>query len=498
VIARLVIVFVVDGLRPDAIVPEDTPTLCRLRAEGVEFTSTHSALPTVTRVNAATLATGSHPGTHGVVGNQMFVPAADPARALGTDSHRRLLDVDRATGGRLVHATTLAERLQARGLRLAAVSSGSTGSALLTNPRGPGGVGLLVNGYFEPGARVAWPDAASAAILDRFGPAPAKQGAGGYDAAVTWTQRVLREHVLPEAAPAVVINWLTEPDHTQHVRGVGSPEARATLRHADGEIAALLADLHRHGLAGSTAVFVASDHGFTSNTRGVDVVGELVEAKLKAAADSTDVVLASSGQAVALHVADRDAERIARIARFALSREWGGVLFSAARAPGDWRGAVEGTFSLDAMHLANTERSPDLLVTFPWASAENAFGVTGTDLACVSGGATLFPSDHGSLSPWNVRSTLLGWGAGFKRGVRVPSPSGNVDVAPTALALLGIDDRAGMDGRVLVEALTDGPDPEQVPVHPETHVVAAGSYRAALQVTTAEGRRYVDKSWRIA
>ena len=90
-------------------------------------------------MNAATLVTGAQPATHGIVGNQMYVPAADPARAIGTDSYRRLLDVDRATGGRLVHTLTLAERLQARGLRLAAVSSGSTGSAA---PPGAG-AGLL-------------------------------------------------------------------------------------------------------------------------------------------------------------------------------------------------------------------------------------------------------------------------------------------------------------------------------------------------------------------
>ena len=210
---------------------------------------------------------------------------------------------------------TLAERLQARGLSLAAISSGSTGSALLTNPRGPAGAGLLVSGYFEPGARVAWPDAASAAILERFGPAPAKQGAGGYEAAVTWTQRVLREYVLPELRPAVVINWLTEPDHTQHVRGVGSPEARAALRHADAEIAAVLADLDRRGVAGSDRGGRRLRPRIHPNTGGVDVVAELVEAKLKASAESTDVVLASSGQAVALHVADGDAERIDRIAR---------------------------------------------------------------------------------------------------------------------------------------------------------------------------------------
>jgi predicted AlkP superfamily pyrophosphatase or phosphodiesterase len=39
---RFVIVFVVDGLRPDAITVEDTPTLHRLHAEGVEFTHSHA------------------------------------------------------------------------------------------------------------------------------------------------------------------------------------------------------------------------------------------------------------------------------------------------------------------------------------------------------------------------------------------------------------------------------------------------------------------------
>ena len=47
-----IVVVVVDGLRPDAITPEDAPTLARLRAEGVDFTNSHSVFPTVTRVNA--------------------------------------------------------------------------------------------------------------------------------------------------------------------------------------------------------------------------------------------------------------------------------------------------------------------------------------------------------------------------------------------------------------------------------------------------------------
>ena len=495
--ARLVIVFVVDGLRPDTITAAGTPTLHRLRAEGMSFANGHAVFPTVTRVNAATIATGTQPGSHGIVGNQMYVPAVDPSRALGTDSHHRLLEVDHATGGRLVFTRTLAERLDARGLGLAAVSSGSTGSALLTNPRAPAGLGVLVNGYFEPGERVAWPADASAAILAKFGAAPPKgRGAERYDAAVTWTQRVLREYVLPEIGPAVVINWLTEPDHTQHNLGLGSPSAREALRHADREIAQVLAALDGLGLTASTDVFVVSDHGFTTNTAGVDVARELIDAGLKASVDSGDVVLASSGQAVALHVAGHDGARIGGIARFVQSRDWGGVVFTAAQGPGDPRGTIDGTFSLEFIHVANGERSPDLLVTFPWTSQANAFGVPGSDLACVSG-APLLASDHGSMSPWNVRNTLLAWGADFKKGVTVTAPAGNADVAPTVLAVLGIDERDGMDGRVLVEALAGGPDPEQVAVDTRTHTVGAGAYRAALQVSTVDGRRYVDKSWRI-
>jgi arylsulfatase A-like enzyme len=490
-----VIVLVVDGLRPDAITAEDAPALAKLRSEGVEFTNSHSVVPTVTRVNAATLVTGCQPGTHGIVGNEMYVPAVEPARAFSTQDYRRLARLDEVTGGRLTFVPTLAERLRARGLRMAAISSGSTGSAWLLNPRAVSGVGALINGYFDPGKTVAYPPALSEAILKDFGPAPPKTGAR-YDAAVAWMQRVLRDHVLPALEPDVVFAWLTEPDHSQHALGIGSAPAREAIRHADREVAALLETLVPLGLSNSVNVIVASDHGFTVNTAGIDVVGELVGAGLKAARDSDDVILASSGQAVGLHVHGRDAERITRIVRFAQSREWGGVLFTAGRARGDAHGAIAGTFSLELVHAANAERAPDIMLTFPWTSADRGSGLRGTDLANVAAGGTPYASDHGSMSPWNVRNTLLAWGPHFKTQTRVRTPAGNVDVTPTILALLGLP-MDGLDGRVLEEALGDGPDPERVEVETRTHVTAVGEYRAAIQLSTVAGRRYVDKSWRI-
>src|SRR3989442_7686201 len=123
---RFVIVFVVDGLRPDAITLEDTPTLFRLRTEGVEFTSSHAVFPTVTRVNAATIATGMQPGTHGIVGNQIYVPAVDVRRAFDTGNVRNLLALDRGSGGRLVMGPPRGARLRAHGRTLAGVSSRPT------------------------------------------------------------------------------------------------------------------------------------------------------------------------------------------------------------------------------------------------------------------------------------------------------------------------------------------------------------------------------------
>jgi len=493
--SRLTLVFVVDGLRPDAITADDTPTLHRLRADGVSFAASHATFPTVTRVNAATLATGAHPATHGILGNTMVVPAVNPRRAFSNDDWRNLVKVDEATGGGLVPVATLAERLAARGGRLAAVSSGSTGSALLLNPRAARGVGVLVNGYFgsdprTPGPLVAFPPDVNAAILARFGAAPPKGGrTERFDAAVDWTEAVLRDYVLPELRPDVVINWITEPDHTQHAVGAGSPEARAAIRNADRHIDLVLDQVGALGLGGELDVLVASDHGFSVNTGTVDVTRELIEAGLKAGPDSDDVVVASSGQAMGLHVKDRALERVQKLVAFLQSRAWIGVIFTAgARA--------EGTFPLELIHAAHAGWGPDILFTFPWTSAPNAFGVPGTD---VGDAASKVTSDHGSLSPWTVRNTLLAWGRAFKRGVVSRVPAGNVDVTPTILALHGLD-TDGVDGRVLREAFIDGPDAEQIPVETRVHTTeaAAGAYRAVVQVSEVDGRRYLDKGWRVA
>ena len=507
--ARLILIVVMDGLRPDSINLEDMPTLFRLRQEGVSYINSHSVFPTVTRVNAAAISTGTYPNVNGLVSNSMFVPGVHPNRAFDTADYRQLLKLRQVSNGRLLFARSLAERLQERGIRLAAVSSGSTGSALLLNHRASEGIGVLVNGKFDPGRRVAYPDETNAVILSRFSPTPSGDGNSWVD----WSDRVLREYVLPELKPDVVIDWQTEPDDAQHSHGTGSREARKALANDDRNLALTLAKLQELGLADTTDVIVLSDHGFSLHDYKVDATRALIKAGLKAAADSDDVVLASNGQSVLLHVKGRDPQRIKRIVSFLQEQDWVDVIFTAGRKAttatrgqsgrkiGDELGWVPGTFSLELIRQANAERGPDILFSLPWSSGVNAFGVAGkhyTEGSGNDGPLVGAASGHGGMSPWLVRNTLILWGPDFKRGITVRTSAGNVDIAPTVMALKGVSGGEQLDGRVLAEALRDGPDEEQIPS--ETHVLrteAAGRYRAAVQVTDVGTHRYIDKGWRI-
>ena len=306
---KLSIVFVLDGLRPDCVNATDTPNLFRLRQEGVNFVNGHAVFPTVTRVNSPSISTGFYPGRAGVVSNSIYIPAIDPLAEINTGDWRVLRKLDEVSEGKLLLVKSLGERLQAAGKTLAAVSSGSSGSALLLNHRAPEGTGVLVNGYLEDGGgRVAWPDAANAAILARFGPPPPKSGPRGNLAPVDWTQDVLRDYVIPELKPDVVLNWITQPDGTHHSFGVGSPESLETIRNDDRNIGLLLERLATLGLADRTNIFVLSDHGFGWDTFQVNLERSLIDAGLKAAPPADDVVIASSTQVALMHVKDRDPE----------------------------------------------------------------------------------------------------------------------------------------------------------------------------------------------
>jgi len=77
---------VLDGLRPDYVTPELMPMLWELRQRGAWSEAHHAVFPTVTRVNAPSLATGAGPGVYGLMENAIYVPEAARERVLNTGS----------------------------------------------------------------------------------------------------------------------------------------------------------------------------------------------------------------------------------------------------------------------------------------------------------------------------------------------------------------------------------------------------------------------------
>src|SRR5215471_9040371 len=95
---RLIVILIVDGLRPDSINPADSPALELLRREGAEYINSHSLFPTVTRLNATALATGTYPGLNGIVGNTMFVAGVNPRSPFDTGDYRQIIKLEDSDG----------------------------------------------------------------------------------------------------------------------------------------------------------------------------------------------------------------------------------------------------------------------------------------------------------------------------------------------------------------------------------------------------------------
>jgi arylsulfatase A-like enzyme len=487
----LVIVLVIDGLRPDSVTPAVMPNLDRLKNAGVWYTNAHSIFPTVTRVNTASITTGMLPLHHGIASNSLYLPAVSK-RVLSNGDYRNLLKLGEANGGRVVGPKSLHEYLQAASINYIAVSSGSTGNALLLNPTAPYGNGQLINGGFEGGARVAFPDGLNAELLRKFG--MVKGGEDG-DQALLWIERVLREHVLETMRPQVIIDWMGRSDSAQHSHGVGSPQALAALRLIDGQIGLLLQRLRQLNLEDKTDIIVTCDHGFDYEPQA-DLLAPLRDSGV--AAD--DVVIDNEGGATLLYVKNHDAETISRlVAKFQASDTTNAIFVAAKRpsgakslcSPGAVKGFVPGTFALDlAAECLPDSSGPDLIVTHRWTADPSPFGVPGTQLVPGTVGQPA-RNGHGGLNPYVTHSTLLAVGPDFAQRKVVDLPAGNQDITPTLLTLQGLPLPPALDGRVLSEAFRKASKPAVKSSTRRLHA-KAGAFCAELEISYAGKTSYLN------
>ncbi len=465
------IIVVFDGLQPAQVTPDLMPNLSAFASAGVTASNHHAVFPTVTRANVASIVTGHHPGAHGLTANMLVIPEFDPHRAIGA-LEPVLTEV--AASHPVLLQPTLSDILQRHGHEYIAVGAGTSGNAYLQNPTAETGGGATIHPDF------CLPRSLYGEIIARFGPWPERQGPAA--ARMSHILRIFTEYVLPERQPAVSTLWFSEPDVSQHATGVGSPEALAAIREADRHFGLLLSRLDEHSLSSDTNVLVASDHGYSTITEVIDVEAALRAAGFPAADQPGGVAVAPNGGSALFYA---PADTTDRLAEWLMSQPWCGALLAS-----DTAGGIPGTLPASLVGLEGP-RAPALAMSFRWDSEPSATGYPGHAYSTSLGPGR---GQHGSMSPHETRNIFFARGPAFRQSATIASPTGNIDLAPTILHLLGLPGSETMQGRVLHDALRGGP--ETVNWHTTTHkaerTTPNGPYRQSVTVSNVGNTLYVD------
>jgi arylsulfatase A-like enzyme len=449
----LLVVF--DGLRPDMVRADTTPNLLRFAAMGTRFAHARSVFPSETRVCSSTVVTGCLPRRHGLVANHIADPR-DPARSIDTGDVAALRAL--AEHERLLDVPTLGELLAGAGRDLVVLSSGTTGQTYMLNPMADALGQVTVSAHGPVGC-----SAAGRKLLEAVDPPPT----GPVERAV-WIAELFRTRFLP-APPVATILWLCEPDTSGHYQGLFSEAQCAALRQADAAFGRILDDWDPAALT----IAVASDHGHAGISGLFDVGAALAE--LNGFAGCTLL----RGSSCGLFVPDAHADHIAGLATWLIRQDWVGSVFAA-----DLAELPHGVLPRSAL-LADHRRAAHVLFTL-----RSRDGTTLYDGNLPVGGGT-----HGGLLGEELRIVLMLAGAGIAAGVSA-IPAGLVDIAPTALALLGLGGWQTMDGRVLSEAFAGGAAPTDSIV-PETWEAAEAGYAQRLSRTRLGRHVYLEEGIRL-
>ena len=433
---RHVVVVVWDGMRPDFVSEQNTPTLWKLAQSGVIFRNNHSVYPSSTIVNGTAIVTGNYPSHDGILANHVYRADIDARRSFDVENAEAVRRGDKVSAGKYVGVSTIAELLHARGDKTAIAAAKTVGLLLDRHEDVRHGQTIFAGQSVSPGE--------IAPMIKLLGAFPPATNAAARDA---WTTKALTDFLWKDAVPAFSLLWLSEPDDTEHKTAPGAPAAIAAIASSDENLARMLTALEKHSAKATTDMFVVSDHGFSTITRKIELPRILKEAGFDAVTEfvgepkPNQIILSGNGGTVLFYVIGHDKEVTRRLVEFLQQTDFAGVIF--AREP------MEGTFTLDKAKVDDAH-APDVEMAFRWTEDKNPFGVPGmidADWQRAAGEGT-----HATLSRFDMHNTLIAAGPDFASGLTSELPSGNVDLTPTILSILGVKPPA-LDGRVLTEAM---------------------------------------------
>jgi arylsulfatase A-like enzyme len=464
------------------------PTLDKLAHDGVRFRNHHSVYPTATDVNGAALATGAYPDHNGIYANLAFHPAINPRQPIDTGDPDTIKQGDEISGGKYLALPTIAELVRSSGQKVAL--AGTKSVALLFDRHNDWTIARTTDKQLTIFAAAPMSLAVQKETTTLLGPFLSEPNATSAQRN-TYTTRALTEVLWRDSVPDFSLLWLSEPDLSQHNYSPGSPEAIAAIKAVDENLAAVLNALNKKQARESTDVFVVSDHGFSTIRRSIDLVALLNTAGFHAAKEFSgspkpgDVLVAGNGGSALFYVWEHKRETVRRLVDWLEHSDFAGIIFT--------RDNVNGTLPFSQAHIDAAEAA-DIVMSFQWYDQKNQFGVPGlidADWNRKAGQGT-----HATFSPYDVHNTLIAAGPHLRHGFEDDLPTGNVDLAPTILRILGIAAPAQFQGRELAEAFVENegsPSTSQARIGSTVRVISNGKQRPTLKVSSVGNSDYIDQ-----
>lgn len=349
--------------------------------------------------------------------------------------------------------------------------------------------------------------------------------------------------------PFVLVYWSRDPDGTQHNQGdslnaltpgIDGPTAKAARQNMDRNLAQIRTALKDLGLEATTNLFVTADHGFSTISKqsklsyaaslpypdvpagflppgflAIDLAQGLKQTltdpdKQNATVDPKrgkfskngflrqlptkppTVVVAANGGSDLIYLPEAsDLKALAaKIVEFLLQQDYVSGLFV-----NDALGQPPGSLPFSAINLRGSARTPTPAVVVNFKSFDTGCG---TPTAC---GAEVADTPlqqgqgmHGSFSRADTFNLMTAIGPDFKQGFVDQAPVGNADVPLTLANLLHLQlsTKGKLVGRVLSEALVNGPATVATKAEIRQSKPAPNGLQTILKYQTVGQTRYFD------
>lgn len=331
------------------------------------------------------------------------------------------------------------------------------------------------------------------------------------------TTQVLIPHLRSENKPFALLFWSRDPDTTQHaatdsagrlVPGINSNTDWQAIHNADNDLKGILDTLKQYGLDKTTDVIVIADHGFSTIAKGIpdssgnyqttlqngwlakDIAGWMGEkvytpnnksvevdvaggehpgdsSYIGKSGQHPDVITVSNGNTEFIYVTGDGAAQQAKtkmLVEKLLNASYTGGLFVNDAVMKGHEADFKGTLPMSDIGMigVSTMPQPTIVITFRSFLTKGCQETKPLLCAAEVADTTLDvgQGNHGALSRADTRNYMAAIGPDFKAGVKISSPVGNVDVAPTAAHILGVSlSGAGtLKGRVMTEAFKGAPE----------------------------------------